>query len=93
MKPETVSRLNLRPGDTVWFSYEGTTAPFSVESLADVERGHAWLNSREMAAMGVRAGARLAASGIYQAASPSLEQLLDSDRAYATSPGAGRNGW
>ncbi len=92
MNPETMSRLNVRPGDTVWLSYDGATAPFSVESLADVERGHAWLNGREMAAMGVRAGTRLAASSVYQGASPSPEEYLDRGRAYATSPGAVRNG-
>ena len=92
MNPETVSRLNVRPGDTVWLSYDGATAPFSIESLADVERGHAWLNSREMAAMGVRSGTRLAASSVYQVASPSPEEYLDYGRAYATSPGTGRNG-
>ena len=92
MNPETVSRLGLRPGDTVWLSYDGATAPFSIESLADVECGHAWLNSREMAAMGVRAETRIAASSIYQVASPSPEEYLDYGRAYATSPGAVRNG-
>ena len=44
LNPETASRLGLRPGDTVWLSHDGTPAPFSIEGLEDVERGHAWLN-------------------------------------------------
>lgn len=70
MNPETVSRLGLRPGDTVWLSYEGTEAPFSIESLEEVQRGHVWLNPREMAAMGVSAGTSLAASSVCHVTAP-----------------------
>ena len=70
MNPETMSRLNLRPGDTVWLSNEGTPAPFSIESLQDVEPGRVWLNPREMSAMGVSNGTRLAASTVYHEALP-----------------------
>jgi hypothetical protein len=92
MNSETVSRLGLKSGDTVWLSHEEATAPFSIESLADVERGQAWLNAREMAAMGVSAGTRVAASRICRVTWPSFEESADPDRACATSPGAGRNG-
>jgi hypothetical protein len=92
MNSETVSRLSLRPGDTIWLSHEGAAAPFSIESLSDVERGHAWLNTREMAAMGVRAGTRLAASSIYQVQSSSPEESPEFDRVCVTGPGTGQNG-
>jgi hypothetical protein len=68
MNQETVGQLGLRPGDTVWLSLDGTPAPFSVESLDEVERGQAWLNPREMAAMGVSNGTKLAASTVYHEA-------------------------
>jgi hypothetical protein len=74
MNPETVSRLGLRPGDTVWLSDEGTPAPFSIESREDTECGQAWLNPREMAAMEVRNGTKLAASGVYRGTSPLPEE-------------------
>ena len=74
MHPETVSRLGLRPGDTVWLSDNGTPAPFSVESREEIECGQAWLNPREMAAMGVGDGAKLAASGDCQGTSPLPEE-------------------
>ncbi|MBN2465551.1 hypothetical protein JXD38_08015 [candidate division WOR-3 bacterium] len=63
INPEDLTRLSLRPGDTTWLSHEGTKAPFSVQCLEDVGRGHVWLNRREMAAMGVADGARLRAAG------------------------------
>jgi hypothetical protein len=63
MNPVTVSRLGLKPGDSVWLNDEGTPAPFSIESREDVKCGEAWLNAREMAAMEVRDGAKLTASG------------------------------
>ncbi len=88
--PETVNRLNLRPGDTVWLNYDGVAAPFSIESLAHVERGQAWLNSREMTAMGIHPGTRLAASSVYQVISSSSEESEDSGRTCVT--GAVRNG-
>ena len=65
LSPETVGRLGLRPGDAVWLSHEGTPAPFSIECHDGVERGQAWLNPREMAAMEVRDGTKLAASSVY----------------------------
>lgn len=65
LNAETVNRLGLRPGDTAWLSDNGTPAPFSVEGHEDVERGQAWLNPREMSAMGVKEGTKLAASSIY----------------------------
>jgi hypothetical protein len=74
LNPETASRFGLRPGDTVWLSDEGTPAPFSIESREDIECGQAWLNPREMAAMGVRDGAKLAASGVYHGPSPLSEE-------------------
>jgi hypothetical protein len=74
MNPETVSRLGLRPGDTVWLSDKGTPAPFSAESREDVERGQAWLNPREMAAMEVEDGVKLAASRVYHGPSPLSEE-------------------
>ena len=92
LNPETVSRLGLRPGDTAWLSHDGTSAPFSVESFEDVERGCAWLNPRELAAMGVRAGTRLAASSLCDAASPASVEPQDSDRGYVTGPVAVRTG-
>jgi hypothetical protein len=84
LHPETVSRLGLRPGDAVWLSHEGTPAPFSIEIHEDVERGHAWLNPREMAAMGVRDGMKLAASSIYPETSAPLEEPRVIGRAAAT---------
>ena len=65
LNPETVSRLGLRPGDAVWLGHEGAPAPFSIECHEGVERGQAWLNPGEMAAMGVRDGVKLAASSVY----------------------------
>jgi hypothetical protein len=84
LNPETVSRLGLRPGDTVWLGHEGTPASFSIESHEGVERGQAWLNPREMAAMGVREGAKLAASSIYHETSEPLEKHPVTSRAAAT---------
>jgi len=66
INPEDFTRLNLRPGDTVWLSHGGSAAPFSVQNLEDVERGHVWLNRREMAAMGLSDGTKPAASVVYQ---------------------------
>ena len=74
MNPETVSRLGLRPGDTIWLSHGGTPAPFSIESHEGVERGHAWLAPLEMAAMGVREGMKLAASSTYHETSAPAEE-------------------
>ncbi len=73
LHPETVKRLGLRPGDTVWLGDKRTPAPFSIESREDVEPGHTWLNPREMAAMGVRDGARLTAAGRYPQPPPPKE--------------------
>jgi len=92
MNPETVSRLGLRSGDTVWLSHDEATAPFSIEPIADVERGQVWLNIREMAAMGVSAGTRVAASRICRVTWPLSEESADLVHAYATSAGPGRNG-
>jgi len=64
LNPETVRRLGLKPGDSVWLGEGGMPAPFSIESR-DVKYGEAWLNPREMAAMGVRDGERLTASSVY----------------------------
>ena len=84
MNPETVSRLGLRSGDTVWLNDNGASAPFSVESHEDIERGQAWLNPREMAAMGVRDGAKLPASGICHETSIPLEERQVIGRAAET---------
>lgn len=70
---ETVCRLGLRHGDTVWLSQDQTPAPFSIDSREDVERRQAWLNPREMAAMGVREGTRLAASSVFHDSSAPTE--------------------
>jgi len=83
LHPETVSRLGLRPGHTVWLGHEGTSASLSVESHEDVERGQAWLNPREMAAMGARPGIKLAASSTYHETSP-IERHQATTRAAAT---------
>ena len=72
MHPETVRRLGLRPGDAVWLGHEGASASFSIESHPHVEREQAWLNPREMAAMGVGNGAKLVASSIYHETSVPL---------------------
>jgi hypothetical protein len=77
MNTETVRRLGLRHGDAVWLCQEQTPAPFSIDSRADVERGQAWLNPREMAAMGVRDGTRLAASSDFHDRSAPTEDLPD----------------
>jgi hypothetical protein len=92
MNPDTVSRLSVRPGDMVWLSHDGATAPFSIESMAEVERGQARLNRREMAAMGVRTGTRLTASMVYQVTSHPPEEPSDHGRSGATSRGPERNG-
>ena len=84
MNPETVSRLGLRSGDTVWLNDNGAPAPFSVESHEDIERGQAWLNPREMAAMGVRDGAKLPASSICHETSVPLEERQVIGRAAET---------
>jgi hypothetical protein len=76
LNPETARRLSLGPGDTVRLSHNGTEVPFSVEILGDVALGQAWLNRREMAAMRVSAGTRLAASGACLAAPPTAEVSL-----------------
>jgi len=65
INPETVCRLGLRHGDAVWLWQEQTPAPFSIDSRTDVDRGQAWLNPREMAAMGIRDGSRLEASSVF----------------------------
>ncbi len=65
MNPQTIDLLDLRPGDIVWLSHDGTPAPFSIESHADVGCGQAYLNLREMAAMGLKDGTKLAASSVY----------------------------
>ena len=74
LNPETVSQLGLRPGDSVWLSDGGTPSPFSIESHEAVEHGQAWLNPREMAAMEVREGTKLAASSTYYETSVPLEE-------------------
>jgi hypothetical protein len=79
MNPETVGRLGLKPGDSVWLNDEGTPVPFSIESREEVKYGEAWLNPREMAAMEVRDGAKLAASVVYPGVSP----LPDEPDAYS----------
>ena len=84
VNPETVSLLGLRPGDTVWLSDKEAPAPFSIESLEEVERGYAWLNPREMAAMGVGGGAKLAASSIYHETSVPHKEPQVISRAAAT---------
>ena len=84
INPEDVSRLGLRPGDTVWLSTDGTGAPLSIESLEAVKRGHAWLNHREMAAMGVSDGTKLAASGAYHETSTLRDEHQVSGRAGVT---------
>jgi hypothetical protein len=84
VNPETVSRLGLTPGDTVWLSDSGTPAPFSVESHEDVEQGQVWLNPREMAAMDVREGMKLAASSIYLETAVPPEEPQAIGRAAAT---------
>ncbi|MBN2466066.1 hypothetical protein JXD38_10650 [candidate division WOR-3 bacterium] len=73
MNPETVRRLGLRHGDAVWLCQEQTPAPFSIDSRADVERGQAWLNPREMAAMEIRDGTKLAASSVFHDGSAPTE--------------------
>jgi|WetSurMetagenome_2_1015567.scaffolds.fasta_scaffold133054_3 hypothetical protein len=70
LNPETVGRLGLKPGDAVWLSDKGTSSQFSIVSHKDVGRGQAWLNPREMAAMELRDGDELAASGVYPGAPP-----------------------
>jgi len=65
MNTETVRGLGLRQGDAVWLCQEQTPAPFSIDSRADVERGQIWLNPREMAAMGIRDGTKVAASSVF----------------------------
>jgi anaerobic selenocysteine-containing dehydrogenase len=70
LNPETANRLGLKCGDTVWLSHEEAAAPFNVESMEEVDPRHAWLNSREMVAMGVGDGSRLRASGSYFLKSP-----------------------
>ena len=70
LNPDTVNRLGLRPGDTVWLNDKRTPAPFTIESREDVERGHAWLNPGEMAVMGLGDGARLTAAATYQEVPP-----------------------
>ena len=85
LNPETVNRLGLKPGDTVWLGHEGTPASFSIESHEGVERGQAWINPREMAAMGVREGTKLAASSIYHETSlPHKEPQVISHAATTT---------
>jgi len=73
VNPETVCRLGLRHGDAVWLCQEQTPAPFSIDSRADVERRQVWLNPREMAAMAVRDGTRLAASSVFHDRSATTE--------------------
>lgn len=77
--PEDLTRLSLRPDDTVWLSHRGTTAPFSIQYLEDVERGHIWLNRREMSAMEVNDEDRLVASRVYRGP-PLSEEHQVSDR-------------
>jgi hypothetical protein len=94
LNPETVNRLGLKPGDTVWLGDRKTPAPFSVESHQDVEPGQARLNAREMMTMGVAVGTKLAASSVYHQ-SPSLPeatQVTGRARVTAAAPGgmAGR---
>jgi hypothetical protein len=84
LNPETARRLGLKSGDAVWLGHDGTPASFSVESHDGVERGQAWLNPREMAAMGVREGTKLAASSIYHETSVPLEERQVTSRAAAT---------
>jgi formylmethanofuran dehydrogenase subunit D len=75
LNPEMLDRLDIQSGDTVWLANDGTPAPFSIESHEDVEHGQAWLNPREMAAMGVRDGEKLTAAGAYNEISSLLEGL------------------
>jgi hypothetical protein len=84
LHPESSYRLGLRPNDTIWLSNEGTPAPFSVECLEDVGRGQAWLNPREMAAMEVRDGTKMAASSVYHQKSASPKEPQGISRATAT---------
>ena len=84
LNPEDVSRLGLRSGDMVWLSTDGTGAPYSIDSLEDVGRGQAWLNHREMAAMGLSDGTKLAASGVYQETLTLRDEHQVSGRAGAT---------
>ena len=84
LNPATVGRLGLRPGDAVWLGNEGTPASFSIESHEGVERGQAWLNPRELAAMGVREGAKLAASSIYHETTVPPEERQAIGRAAVT---------
>jgi hypothetical protein len=62
---ETMTRFEVKPGDTVWLGESETRAPFTVETLAQVEPGQAWLNSADLAGMGLNPGARLLATGVY----------------------------
>jgi hypothetical protein len=70
-----MNRLGLKPGDSVWLNDKESPAPFSIESREEVKLEEAWLNPREMAAMGVRDRARLTASGDDYGSSPVPEEL------------------
>ncbi|MBN2465553.1 hypothetical protein JXD38_08025 [candidate division WOR-3 bacterium] len=85
--PEDLTRLNLRPGDTVWLDHGGTTAPFSVQYLEDVGRGHVWLNPREMTAMEVNDGNKLAAPSAVNGVYPQPEEVRFGGRAGADGTG------
>jgi len=76
LNPQTVNRLGLKTGDTVWLGDKKTPAPFSIESRQDVEPGQVWLSAREMTAMGVSNGTRLTAGSAYRETPAAREESL-----------------
>jgi hypothetical protein len=64
LHPETVTRFGVKPGDTVWLGENGDRVLLSVKTLGRIAPDQAWLNSADMAGMGLNSGARLLATGV-----------------------------
>jgi hypothetical protein len=62
LHPETIARFRAKPGDAVWLGANGTWVPLTVEAMAQIEAGQAWLNSADLARMGIHPGSRLLAT-------------------------------
>jgi hypothetical protein len=62
LHPETTTSFGVKPGDTIWLGENETRLPLTVETMPQVEPGQVWLNSADLAGMGVCPGARLLAT-------------------------------